>query len=402
MEEKLVWLKQFVLFTVERFSKDRCPSIAAELTVTSLLSLVPLMTVIVALLSLFPQFQSMESEVQGFIFRNLMPESSEAIQTYVNQYVKNTQGLTSVGTVVLVLTSLMLMRTIDKSFNHIWQVKTKAAPVRVFLVYWAVLTMGPLLLAFSLGVSSYFASLPLVSDVVHQQANLINRIIPMAMAFIAFTVMFIAVPNRSVKIKHALVAALITSLLFELAKYGFGVFVKQFSTYQLIFGALAAVPLFLIWMQLSWMILLIGAEICHALGVFQAENNRQISQPFVVAARVLKLLVIAQRSRQAVRLEDLQDQLPQVRLDTLSQVLGTLINAKLVLVMDNEIYSLSGDSSSYQLADILNSGITDIPDQMALQELSEDDAELAEAIKQGRQALLAKLSDPLVNAPNQG
>ena len=402
MEEKLVWLKQFVLFTVERFSKDRCPSIAAELTVTSLLSLVPLMTVIVALLSLFPQFQSMESEVQGFIFRNLMPESSEAIQTYVNQYVKNTQGLTSVGTVVLVLTSLMLMRTIDKSFNHIWQVKTKAAPVRVFLVYWAVLTMGPLLLAFSLGVSSYFASLPLVSDVVHQQANLINRIIPMAMAFIAFTVMFIAVPNRSVKIKHALVAALITSLLFELAKYGFGVFVKQFSTYQLIFGALAAVPLFLIWMQLSWMILLIGAEICHALGVFQAENNRQISQPFVVAARVLKLLVIAQRSRQAVRLEDLQDQLPQVRLDTLSQVLGTLINAKLVLVMDNEIYSLSGDSSGYQLADILNSGITDIPDQMALQELSEEDAELAEAIKQGRQALLDKLSDPLVNAPNQG
>ncbi|NVJ50197.1 MAG: YihY family inner membrane protein [Gammaproteobacteria bacterium] len=401
MEEKLNWLKQFSLFTLSRFAKDRCPSIAAELTVTSLLSLVPLMTVIVALVSLFPQFQTMETEVQSFIIQNLMPESGETLQRYVNQYVKNTQGLTTIGFIILVITSLMLMRTIDKSFNHIWQVKTKPAPVRVFLVYWAVLTMGPLLLAMSLAVSSYFASLPYVSEVVIQQNSTIKQLVPMVMAFVAFSVMFKVVPNRPVKFRHALVSAAITSVLFELAKMGFAVFVKQFSTYQLIFGALASVPLFLIWMQLSWMILLVGAEICHALGVFQPRDNRQISQPLIVAARILKYLAQAQQNRQAVTLDDLQQMANSVRLDSLSKAMAQLISSNLVLVMDNESYTLTGDSHDYRLADLVEAGFTDIPSAAALAELARVDAELAEQLSAARQALLKELSDHLVVEPNQ-
>lgn len=401
MEEKLNWLKQFSLFTLSRFAKDRCPSIAAELTVTSLLSLVPLMTVIVALVSLFPQFQTMETEVQSFIIQNLMPESGETLQRYVNQYVKNTQGLTTIGFIILVITSLMLMRTIDKSFNHIWQVKTKPAPVRVFLVYWAVLTMGPLLLAMSLAVSSYFASLPYVSEVVIQQNSTIKQLVPMVMAFVAFSVMFKVVPNRPVKFRHALVSAAITSVLFELAKMGFAVFVKQFSTYQLIFGALASVPLFLIWMQLSWMILLVGAEICHALGVFQPRDNRQISQPLIVAARILKYLAQAQQNRLAVTLDDLQQMANSVRLDSLSKAMAQLISSNLVLVMDNESYTLTGDSHDYRLADLVEAGFTDIPSAAALAELARVDAELAEQLSAARQALLKELSDHLVVEPNQ-
>lgn len=402
IEEKLQWFKQYIQYVFVRFGKDRCSSIAAELTVTSLLSLVPFLTVIFALLSLFPQFQTMGADVQGWLFQNFIPESNQTVQKYLNQYVQNTQGLTSVGVVFLVVTSLLLMRTIDKSFNAIWQVKKKSSPVRVFLVYWAVLTMGPLLLAMSLAVSSYFASLPLISDVVKSDSILFKRGLPMFMAFIAFTVMFIAVPNRKVKVTHAAIAAVVTAILFELAKWGFGVFVKKFSTYQLIFGALAAVPLFLIWIQLSWMILLFGAQVCHALEVFQADADREASHPFVLAARILKLLVQSQSHREVVDMVVLQSYLPRVRLDNLAIVVDKLIAAKLIIELEGGGYSLAGDSQSYQLADIIRAGIQELPNETVLSRLREVDEELAERIAQGREALMAKLSDPLANEQNLG
>ncbi|WP_144393440.1 YihY family inner membrane protein [Pleionea sediminis] len=402
MEEKLVWLKQFIAFTFDRFGKDHCRTIAAELTVTSLLSMIPFLTVVLALLSLFPQFQEMEADVQQLIFTNLMPESSQTVENFINKAIKNTQGMTLVGAVFLLVTSMMLMHTIDQSFNKIWQVKKKSSPVRVFLVYWAVLTMGPLLLAMSLAVSSYFASLPLVSDVVQSKNSIMARIIPLFMAFVAFTVMFIAVPNRRVKIKHAAIAAIFTAFAFELVKYGFGLFVKTFSTYQLIYGALASVPLFIIWMQVSWMILLIGAEICHALGVFQPESKKVASHPFVLAARILKLLVNSQAHREVVDMKRIQQELPNVQLDSLAKVIDRLEKANLIIELDGGGFTLSGDSQSYQLSEIIEAGIVELPDEKAIERLAQDDKELADRIAVGRSALIKKLSDPLVAEPNQG
>ncbi|MCO7223075.1 YihY family inner membrane protein [Pleionea sp. CnH1-48] len=398
MEEKLRWLKQFIFYVFSRFGQDRCSSIAAELTVTSLLSLVPLLTVIFALLALFPQVQHLSADVQSWIFENFIPESSQAISNYLNEYINNTKGLTSVGAVMLVVTSLMLMRTIDKSFNHIWQVRRKNSPVRVFLVYWAVLTMGPLLLALSLGVSSYFASLPLISDVVASGNGLLKRGVPMLMSFIAFTVMFIAVPNRSVAFRNAAIAALCTAILFETAKWGFGVFVRQFSTYQLIFGAIASIPLFLIWVLLSWMLLLFGAEICHALDVFQPEEKKRGSHPFIVAARVIKLLAGYQKQREVVALAEIQSQLSEVKRDVLFDVLELLHERQLLTRLEMGGYCLTGDSEDYTLADLLKAGLQDIPSEKVIEELANIDEALANQIKAGRSALLEKLNDPLVNA----
>jgi membrane protein len=402
IEEKFHWFKHYIRYVFARFAKDRCPSIAAELTVTTLLSLVPFLTVIFAFLSLFPQFQSMAADVQGWLFQNFIPESNQVIRKYLNEYVQNTRGLTSVGVIFLVVTSLLMMRTIDKSFNAIWQVKKKSSPVRVFLVYWAVLTMGPLLLAVSLAVSSYFASLPLISEVVRSDSAWFKRGVPMIMAFVAFTVMFIAVPNRKVNMRHAAIAAAVTAILFELAKWGFGVFVQKFSTYQLIFGALATVPLFLIWIQLSWMIVLFGAQICHALDVFQIDADREASHPFILAARILKLLVEYQSRREVVDFDVMQRHFPRVRRDKLVKVIEKLVAAKLIIELEGGAFSLVGDSQTYQLADIVRAGIQELPDEVALERLSQEDPELAQRLLQGRDALLAQLSDPLVGESSRG
>ncbi len=392
IEEKLDWLRQFVAYVFSRFSRDGCASIAAELTVTTLLAIVPLLTVIISFLSLFPQMQSMAQDVQTWIFSNIIPETGAAIEQYLSEYIVNTSGLTWIGSLMLVLTALMLMKTIDASFNKIWQVKRKSSQVRVFLVYWAVLTLGPLLLAASLATSSYFYSLPLVSEVVDTTAVVSNRIIPSLMAFFAFTVMFIAVPNRKVAWSHAVVASVITTVLFEIAKWGFGVFVKQFSTYQLIFGALAAVPLFLIWLQVTWMVILFGAELCHGLEVFRPDAEKKASHPFILAAQVLKMLISAQKLRNTIGMDEFREQLSKARTDHLEGVLDKLKKAELIKDIDGNGYTLTGDSEQYQLLDLVNAGFNELPNQEAIDYLVITDSGLAQAFQQAKAAMESSLS----------
>ncbi len=392
LEEKLLWLKDFTTYLIRRFHQDKCPSIAAELTVTTLLSLVPLLTIIFTLLALFPQFQSLSGDIKQLILSNVIPEQTQAIESKITEYIGNTKGLTWIGGFFLVITSLMLMRKIDQSFNQIWQVKRVGSRVRVFLVYWAVLTMGPLLVAMSLGISSYFASLPLISDVVNESTAIIKRGLPILLTFIAFTIMFIVVPNRRIRLKHAATAALVTALLFETAKWGFGVFVREFSTYQLIFGAVAAVPLFLIWILLSWMIILFGAEICHGLDVFQPHKGKDADNEFLIAARILKYLIEAQKNKQLVTKEHLQQNLNNVTKDDLSHVLDKLVQTKLILLLDSGGYSLSGDSKDYQLSDIFHAGIRHFPDLETIQCLQKTDSELLTKLETSYDALITSLN----------
>jgi membrane protein len=288
--KKLRYLSDFIVYILKRFSNNRCSSIAAELTVTSLLALVPLTTVIFALLAFIPSFQELGAQLQTLAFKYFVPGTGETVQNYINEFVGKARGLSGVGTLMLLVTALLLMRTIDSSFNKIWQVDSNQSILRTFLVYWAVLTLGPVLLGSSLLITSYIQSLPIVSNVVSATGFGFTVWLPFVMAMIAFAVMFYVVPNRKIPIKHALLAAVITALFFELAKSAFTIFVTSFSTYQLIFGALASVPLFLIWIYLCWSIVLFGAEVCHGLEAFERMNEQQDQHPLLDLISVLEIL----------------------------------------------------------------------------------------------------------------
>ncbi len=245
-------------------------------------------------------------QIQSLMFDYFVPSTGETVKSYINEFVGKAKGLSGVGFAMLIVTALLMMRTIDSSFNKIWRVKSDKSLVRTLLVYWAVLTLGPILLGSSLLLTSYLKSLPLVSDVVNDNSRLLTVWLPFFMAGIAFSVMYYVIPNRKIPFYHALIAGAITAIFFELAKFCFAVFVASFSTYQLIFGALAAVPLFLIWIYLSWGIVLLGAEICHGLSAFELEARSSREHPFIEIVKVILLLGEYQNSGKVLDFDNLQ------------------------------------------------------------------------------------------------
>jgi len=222
------------------------------------------------------------------------------------------------------------MRTIDSSFNKIWRAKSNHSVLRTLLVYWAILTLGPLLLGTSFIVTSYLSSLPLISHVVIEHSNWLIYWLPLTFETITFALMLYVIPNRKVRYTHALLAGLVTALLVEVAKTLFAMFVTSFSTYQVIFGALASIPLFLIWVYVCWSILLVGAELCHALEAFNFKDEKPLQQPLIELIRVLAMLSDSQQAGKAVTEQTLKQTLDWKESSDGGELLSKLIGAGLV------------------------------------------------------------------------
>jgi len=340
MQQQLIYWKGYINYVFGRFQSDKCSSVAAELTVTSLLALVPLTTVVFSLLALVPSFQNVGGKLQELMFEYFVPATGESVQAYLTEFVGKAKDMSAVGFFMLLLTALLMMRTIDISFNHIWQIKSNKSLLRTFLVYWAVLTLGPIFLGTSLLITSYLKSLPLISDVVQQNSQWMTLGLPMLMESIAFTLMFFIIPNRKILFKHAMIAAVVTATLFELAKSGFGIFVEYLSTYQVIFGALATIPLFLIWIYLSWSIILFGAEICHGLFSFEEGRLEEQNHPFIQLVQILLLLAKKQQSGETIKEEQLVDYSRWGSKEAQVIWLERLIDAGLVAKLQDQSYCL--------------------------------------------------------------
>lgn len=253
------WL--FFRLVVARFNEDRLNSVAQALSYTTLLSLVPLTTLAFGLFSVFPVFEKWMMAVQAFLYSHFVPASGDVVQKYLNQFASKSAQLTAVGLLFLVVTALMLMATIEQTFNEIWRVTNRRKAVYRFLAYWAILTLGPLLLGLSLSVTSAVLSLSLFrgAGVFGSVWQFFVGTVPFFATTAAFMLLYMLVPNANVYWRHALVGSLISAVLFEIAKRGFALIVVKYSSYQLVYGAIAALPVFLIWIYVSWAIILMGA-----------------------------------------------------------------------------------------------------------------------------------------------
>ena len=363
LEERVKYLKAFVSYLFKRFAENRCSSIAAELTVTSLLALVPLTAVVFALLAFIPSFQELGDQLQTLLFKYFVPGTGETVQHYINEFVGKAKGLSGVGTLMLLVTALLMMRTIDTSFNKIWHVESSQSMVRTLLVYWAVLTLGPILMGSSLLITSYIKSLPIISDVVSEHGFGVTLWLPFFMASLAFCVMYYVIPNAKIALKNAVISGVVTAMLFEVAKYFFAVFVTSFSTYQLIFGALAAVPLFLIWIYLSWSIVLLGAEFCHALGAFEIVESCNREHPFIQL--VALLLNLARHQQCGTYLNDQGHQAEKGESSVISDIywLEKLVEAGLVAKVSEGNYCLVKRADKIDYATIFDLSGRQLPAQ---------------------------------------
>lgn len=292
-----VWFFLRLLF--RRFAAHGGTQNAASLTYTTLLSLVPLMTVVLAVISAFPMGSEMNERIQSFLFENFVPTSSEVLQRYLNEFSAKAGRMSGVSFAFLVLVALMLVGSIDQALNAVWEVRRKRRALNKFLVYWAILTLGPLLIGIGMLLTSYLIALPMVSDAAHGgSGQRLLGLLPVVISTMAFGLLYSIVPNRRVPLRQAFLGGFFAAVLFELAKRGFAYYITHFPTYEAIYGALATVPIFLVWVYLSWVIVLLGAEFTASMGIvrrFRAGDYAS-SPSFIDAVQLLLCLGRAQHS----------------------------------------------------------------------------------------------------------
>lgn len=261
--------RRFFSYFWGHFFSDNCLQHATALSYTTLLSLVPLMAVMLSVFTAFPLFEDVSLQLQHFVFENFVPASGEVVRQYIQQFSENASKLTGPGLISLVVTSIMMMAAIDSSLNKIWHNSKPRRPAARFVVYWSVLTLGPILIGVSLAVSSYIVSLPLFSETASYGEKLgLLRALPFFMETLAFTLLYVVVPNCRVAFRAALIGGVTAALLFELAKKAFSFYITSFPAYETIYGAMSAIPVFLVWIFLSWSITLMGAELVWCVGAF--------------------------------------------------------------------------------------------------------------------------------------
>jgi membrane protein len=291
-------VRDMFLFAHRRLREESLPQVAGSLTFTTVFALVPLLTIALAIFTTFPMFQALRQGLEAYFVQSVMPKQiATPILNNLTMFAAKATRLSAVGAVALVVTSVAMMGTIERVFNRIWRVKAERSWARRILVYWAILTLGPVLVGVSLSMSThvYMATSDLVGAVPVLGA-IVYTVLSLAVTTAAFTLMYVVVPNRLVDWRDALWGGLMAAVFFELAKRGFAIFITQFPTYSRIYGTLAALPLFLLWIYLSWLITLFGALFTAALPVVKYERWWHEAVPggaFVDAMAILKVLHVA-------------------------------------------------------------------------------------------------------------
>jgi membrane protein len=287
--------KRLAGFVARRTGEDRVAQVAGSLTFTTVLSLVPLATVAFALFTAFPIFGSFQMSLQDFLAAHLMPSQiNSQIFKYLNQFASKAKGLTTVGMIILFVTSVMTMMTVESAFNVIWRVRKSRPLAQRVLVYWAIITLGPILFGVSLSMSSYLFAHSVAFAGSH---NLLPPVIEWALAsatlpftVLAFTMLYVFLPNCRVEWRDAAIGGLIAAIAFELAKRGFGYYVRSIPTYTAVYGAFAALPVFLLWVYLCWMITLIGAMVASAVPAIRTGQFHRADFPGSDLLDALELL----------------------------------------------------------------------------------------------------------------
>ena len=268
-------IRSYFPYLLRRFHEDRILYYSGYLSYVTLLSMVPLLAVIFSLFSIFPFFEKLKEEVEEFVFRNFVPELGDVVQEQILSFVDNATRMTPFGLIVLLVVALLLLSSIDHTLNQIWRVGKNRGIILSYSIYIVVLISSPVLLGTGLAANSYLVSLGGIEEGSELSAiKLILSSMHILGSFLFFLLLYIVVPHTKVHFWSAVFGALIATLLFELSKSIFALYFIHFPVYQAIYGALAVIPLLFVWVFISWVVVLVGAQISASLDGFLEENKK--------------------------------------------------------------------------------------------------------------------------------
>ncbi|WP_370293319.1 YihY family inner membrane protein [Thalassolituus sp.] len=335
--------------TLKRYESMERRKEAAALTYTTLFALVPVITVSYSILSAIPTLQEMGQEANQQLLSYVLPQGSEVITDYLQQFSQQARKLTWIGIVFLFFTSIMLLQTIEQQFNRIWNVDTSRSRIQTFFRYWAVLSLGPLLFGAGVATSSVLASMSMLNGEDGGALTELARLIPWLLTTAAITVLYVMVPNCKVPVPHAVIAAFLVATTFEVGKFAFSETLGLFPSYKLIYGAFAAVPLFLLWVYVSWMLLLLGAELTYGLSHYRRPGTDH--SPVHERIRLAALLTAARDSTGALPEADMRRQLRDLDAARLTSLLNEYRDKGWTLLSDDGRWAWVRDPATLTLGE---------------------------------------------------
>ncbi|MCB2108658.1 MAG: YihY family inner membrane protein [Rhodobacteraceae bacterium] len=347
----------FIRFMATRLFEDQVTRVAASLSFTTTLAVVPALALVFAMITAFPAFENVRSGVQEAIFNNFLPSTSIKMSEQLGDFVSAAGRVTAFGVIGLAVTSILLLLTIESAFNRIFRVK-KPRPFHLrILVLWAVITVGPFLFAISFTAFGAFGTSMPWQDKIDRGVReaLLGQFVPLLFSWLALTFIYTIVPNRRIRFRDAMYGAAFSAVMFAGLRYGFALYVGYMTDYEAVYGAVAALPVFLVWVYLCWTMVLIGAGITATLPEWRhvrLGGSTSTVDQVSFALDLIGKLAAAQRRGGGMSMDRLVTALAIPDLVT-GELLDVLKSGRFVAVTDDGIWILSRDLDRTPLADLL-------------------------------------------------
>lgn len=391
---------QCVLFVLRRFEADRCREQSAALTYTTLFAVVPMLTVFLVIISSIKALEPARQQVQQLIYSNFLPKTSIAFDKALNAFTDKSSNLTIIGILFLFLTTVLMLTNIETAFNRIWRVKETRGGILGFMRYWTIISLGPILLGSAFVISSTLASLNVLSNnFAGYELNgaFILWLISFSLTILGFFILNWTIPNRNVPIKAAFIAGAFSAAVFELLKNLFGFIMSNFTSYQIVYGAFAVVPIFLLWIYLSWNIVLIGVEISYGLTAFSSGQDPK-RHPLLMLLDLLELMYKKQKYGESISEHEALDVLGRDEIGRFPGYVRLLEQQNLIKRTDDDRFVLTRNLSHVDFWSFYSKLPYALPHKHEIDDLFSDEEwlkRLGPVLVEADDYLAAKLSVPL-------
>lgn len=391
---------QFLIFVIGRFEANRCRDKAASLTYTTLFAVVPMLTVFLVIISSIKALEPARQQVQHLIYSNFLPKSSIAFDKTLNSFAENSSNLTAIGVLFLFITSVMMLNSIEDVFNRIWRITDRRNGIVGFMRYWTIISLGPILLGSAFALSSTVASMNILSNNFagyEVDGSIFLSLLSYALTIVGFFFLYWTIPNRTVPLKSALIGGVFSGTIFQLLKTVFGYLMSNFTSYELVYGAFAAVPIFLLWIYLSWNIVLLGVEVSFAITSFNT-GKVQKRHPLVMMLDILELFYRKQKTGETVNDNEGLKILGRGEVGRWSSYIELLEKQQLVKRTENDEYVLVRNLSKIDFWQFYSELPFTLPTRKDIGNVHPDDEwmqRLGPFLVDSNDYLAAKLSIPL-------
>ncbi len=348
--------KTFLRFVGRRVLDDDLFQAAGALSFTTVFALVPLSMVVFGVLSAFPVFSEWSDRLSDYVFSNFVPNAARSVEGVLRQFSTNAGQLTTAGVVALVVSLLITLNGVESTFNEIWRVKAARPQLGRFLVYWTVLTLGALVAAASLAISAKFFALSVFeTQAGHFLETLMLRLAPMAIELLALAAIYRVVPHRTVKWRHALAGAMLATVLFELIKWAISLYLGSFGSYSRIYGTVAFVPIFLLWIFMSWVAVLLGASLAASISAFRYQPvGMRLPQGYEIYGllRLLARFNEARKLGKGLHTDRIQELEPILTDALVQEMLGQLCGINVVRRAEDGEWLLARDMDELSMGEL--------------------------------------------------